>query len=44
MITVLGPILRAEKFVLVGDYYQLPPLVISPEAQRKGMDVSLLKR
>jgi superfamily I DNA and/or RNA helicase len=30
--------------VLVGDDYQLPPIIISSEAQARGMDVSLLKR
>lgn len=28
----------------MGDDYQLPPIVLSSEAQTKGMDVSLLKR
>ena len=30
--------------MLVGDDYQLPPIIISSEAQARGMDVSLLKR
>ena len=41
---VLGAIMRANKFILVGDDCQLPPLVISPQAAIEGMDVSLLKR
>ncbi len=40
----LGAILGVKRFVLVGDDYQLPPLVVSQEAQAKGMDVSLFKR
>lgn len=39
----LGAITKAKRFVLVGDERQLPPLVISKEAQQRGMDVSLLK-
>ena len=40
----IGAILTAHRFVLVGDDHQLPPLVVSPEAQAEGMDVSLFKR
>ncbi|KAL3833010.1 hypothetical protein ACJIZ3_007746 [Penstemon smallii] len=40
----LGPLMFASKFVLVGDHYQLPPLVQSPEAKEKGMSVSLFCR
>ena len=29
----IGPLLQAEKFLLVGDDYQLPPLVVSTEAK-----------
>ena len=32
------------RFVLVGDDYQLPPIVISSEAQSHGMDISLLRK
>jgi hypothetical protein len=31
-------------FVLVGDHYQLPPLVLNAEAKELGMGVSLFKR
>lgn len=41
---ILGGILKAHKFVLVGDDYQLPPLVISKDAIAQGMDISLFKR
>lgn len=41
---VLGAIMRAKKFILVGDDCQLPPLVLSLQAATEGMDVSLLKR
>ncbi|EPS58507.1 hypothetical protein M569_16307, partial [Genlisea aurea] len=40
----LGPLMMASKFVLVGDHYQLPPLVQSPEAKESGMSVSLFSR
>ncbi|KAL1644659.1 DNA replication endonuclease-helicase Dna2 [Diplodia intermedia] len=39
----LGPIRMAKRFVLVGDHYQLPPLVQNKEAQEGGLDVSLFK-
>ena len=40
----IGALLCTRKFLLVGDDYQLPPLVVSQEAQALGMDVSLFKR
>ncbi|XP_022897892.1 DNA replication ATP-dependent helicase/nuclease DNA2 isoform X3 [Olea europaea var. sylvestris] len=40
----LGPLMLASKFVLVGDHYQLPPLVQSPVAKESGMAVSLFCR
>lgn len=39
----LGPIRMAKAFILVGDHYQLPPLVQNKEAQQGGLDVSLFK-
>ncbi|EWC48384.1 hypothetical protein DRE_02153 [Drechslerella stenobrocha 248] len=39
----VGPIRMAKKFVLVGDHFQLPPLVRSQEAKTGGLDVSLFK-
>lgn len=33
---VLGPLLRARSFVLVGDHYQLPPLCVSAAAADDG--------
>jgi AAA domain len=39
-----SPCSSTSSFVLVGDDYQLPPIIISSEAQARGMDVSLLKR
>lgn len=39
----LGPIRMARAFVLVGDHYQLPPLVQNKEALDGGLDVSLFK-
>ena len=41
--TCLGPLRFAEKFVLVGDHYQLPPLVRSRAAKKAGLDVSLFR-
>ncbi|EKG19182.1 DNA replication factor Dna2 [Macrophomina phaseolina MS6] len=39
----LGPIRMAKRFILVGDHYQLPPLVQNKEAQEGGLDVSLFR-
>lgn len=39
----LGPIRMAKKFILVGDHYQLPPLVQNKDAQSGGLDISLFK-
>ncbi|KAJ5640523.1 Dna2/Cas4 domain of unknown function DUF83 [Penicillium herquei] len=39
----LGPIRMARSFILVGDHYQLPPLVQSKAAQEGGLDISLFK-
>ncbi|KAJ8085344.1 DNA replication endonuclease-helicase Dna2 [Marasmius tenuissimus] len=42
--TCLGPLRFADKFVLVGDHFQLPPLVRNPLARKGGLDVSLFRR
>lgn len=42
--TSLGPLLHARKFVLVGDHYQLPPLVQNRRALEGGLDVSLFRQ
>lgn len=42
--TILGPLLHARRFVLVGDHYQLPPLVQNKAALEGGLDVSLFKQ
>jgi len=39
----LGPIRLANAFILVGDHYQLPPLVKNPEARDGGLDISLFR-
>lgn len=39
----LGPIRMARAFILVGDHYQLPPLVQNQEALEGGLDISLFK-
>ena len=41
--TCLGPLRFADKFVLVGDHHQLPPLVKNAEAKAGGLDISLFK-
>ncbi len=38
------PLLRCSRVVLAGDHCQLPPTVLSPDAQRAGFGVSLLER
>jgi len=40
----LGPLALARSFVLVGDHYQLPPLVVSPAALAGGFGESLFRR
>ena len=42
--TCVEGLLRAKKFILIGDYKQLQPVVKSKEAHRKGMCVSLFER
>ncbi|KAH9482370.1 DNA replication ATP-dependent helicase/nuclease DNA2 [Psilocybe cubensis] len=42
--TCLGPLKFADVFVLVGDHFQLPPLVKNPDARKGGLDVSLFRR
>jgi ATP-dependent RNA/DNA helicase IGHMBP2 len=38
------PLLRSHRVVLAGDHCQLPPTVVSYEAEREGFGVSLLER
>ncbi|MBI5963441.1 MAG: IGHMBP2 family helicase, partial [Chloroflexi bacterium] len=38
------PIQYANRLVLAGDHFQLPPTVISPEAIRSGFNISLMER
>ena len=38
------PLLRCRRLVLAGDHCQLPPTVISNEARREGLHVSLMER
>ena len=40
----IGPILRASKFVMFGDYYQLNPQLRSDVAEKKGMNISLFEK
>ncbi|KAG7397108.1 Tripartite DNA replication factor [Phytophthora boehmeriae] len=41
---MIGALRCADTFVLVGDHYQLPPLVANAQARKEGMDVSLFRR
>ena len=41
MTSALGPLFHADKFVLVGDPNQLPPVVTSGAAKARGLDTSL---
>jgi ATP-dependent RNA/DNA helicase IGHMBP2 len=38
------PLLRAERVVLAGDHCQLPPTIVSSQAARDGLAVSLMER
>jgi ATP-dependent RNA/DNA helicase IGHMBP2 len=38
------PILRAERIVLAGDHCQLPPTIISREAEAEGLGISMFER
>lgn len=40
----LIPFLRAEKVILAGDPFQLPPTVLSEKAAKEGLGVSLFER
>jgi len=39
-----GPLQMAQRLVLAGDHFQLPPTVISAEAAAQGFNLSLLER
>jgi len=41
---VWAPILRAERVVMAGDPFQLPPTVKSQEAARQGLTITLLEK
>ena len=41
---ILGALMAADSFVLVGDHMQLPPLVADDAAEQAGYGVSMLKR
>lgn len=38
------PVLRAQKMILAGDHFQLPPTVLSKEAEKLGMSKTLFER
>ncbi len=42
--TVLSALLEGNRFILVGDHKQLPPVVQSSKAQKEGMSISLFER
>ena len=39
--TIIPPLFMADKFVLVGDHHQLPPLCVSKDANEGGLSKSL---
>lgn len=41
---ILGALMAADSFVLVGDHMQLPPLVNSEIAEQGGLGISMLRR
>ena len=41
---VLGPLLKADRFILFGDHRQLQPIVESKDAIKRGMNISLFER
>ena len=41
LLSAIGPLFHAQKFVLVGDPEQLPPVVQSDRARKLGLDTSL---
>lgn len=38
------PLIRGERVVLGGDHCQLPPTIVSDEAAREGLNISLMER
>jgi len=34
----------AERALLAGDHHQLPPTIVSVEAQQRGLDLTLMER
>lgn len=40
----IAPILLADKFIMIGDYFQLNPLITSKRAKEGGMALSLFER
>ncbi|MGB0388952.1 MAG: AAA domain-containing protein [Ardenticatenaceae bacterium] len=38
------PILRSKRLILAGDHYQLSPTIISKEAAKEGLGVSMMER
>ena len=40
----LIPIMYSKRFVMMGDYYQLNPIIKSYEADKKGMSISLFRK
>lgn len=38
------PISKVNRFVLIGDHFQLPPVVLNQEAKTLGLDTSLMDR
>jgi DNA replication ATP-dependent helicase Dna2 len=40
----IGPILMADKFIMIGDYYILNPCVKNNDADKRGLSISLFRK
>jgi DNA replication ATP-dependent helicase Dna2 len=40
----IGPVLMADKFIMVGDYYILNPQVKNIDAEKRGLSISLFRK
>ena len=40
----IGPLMMANRFIMIGDYYLLNPMVKNPDAEKLGMSISLFRK
>lgn len=40
----IGPVLMADKFIMIGDYYILNPPVKHQDAEKRGLSISLFRK